>query len=207
MFFALHAFDVRIARLMGVRMVATDAAAVPGGTLVYETKAGNRDLGIFRLDDINLGQYSPTSLRRVNTAAEAINELSASGFDPKRNAVVEDSIPFRLVPATAAKVTVDFGPTLVVQASTPSRSLLVLPFEYSHCLHLNVVSGNARLVPVNLQQTGMLFEGGVEARIIYRFGLFADAGCRGEDVKRANALRLHDLLSMVPTSYTNAHID
>jgi hypothetical protein len=198
MFFSLHAFRLRIARLMGVRMVATDALDIPGGTLLYETKTGNGDLRIFRLDDINLGQYSPTSLRRVSTAAEAIAELRGSGFDPKRNVVVEGGVPSGLVPATSAKVTVDLGPTLVVQASAPSRSLLVLPFEYSHCLRLDAANGQARLMPVNLQQTGLLFEGSLEARIIYRFGLFGDSGCRADDVERANGLKLHDVMPAIP---------
>jgi hypothetical protein len=86
----------------------------------------------------------------------------------------------------------------VVQASARSRSLLVLPFEYSHCLRLDAANGKARLVPVNLQQTGLLFQGSVEARIIYRFGLFADSGCRGDDIERANALKLHDVLPAIP---------
>ena len=191
-FFSLHAFDLRMARLMGVRMVATDAKDIPGGTLIYETKSGDADLRIFRIDDINLGQYSPTRPRRVSTAAEAITELRASDFDPKRDVVVEDAIPSGLVPATFATVTVDLGPTLVVQASSPGRSLLVLPFEYSHCLRLDVVTGGARLIPVNLQQTGLLFEGSTEARITYRFGLFGDAACRADDVRRADSLKLSD---------------
>ena len=38
----LSRFDLRIARLVGVRMVATDASTIPGGALVYEAKAGDR---------------------------------------------------------------------------------------------------------------------------------------------------------------------
>ena len=129
MFFPLNAFHLRTARLMGVRMVATDATDIPGGTLIYETKAGNADLRIFRLDDINLGQYSPTSLRRVSTAAEALTQLRASDFDPKHNVVVEDAIPSLLVPASSAKVKLDLGPSLVVQASSPSRSSIGAPIR------------------------------------------------------------------------------
>jgi hypothetical protein len=200
--FRLHAFHLRTARLMGVRMVATDATDIPGGTLIYETKAGNADLRIFRLDDINLGQYSPTSLRRVSTAAEALTQLRASDFDPKHDVVVEDAIPSLLVPASSAKVKLDLGPSLVVQASSPSRSLLVLPFEYSHCLRIDAASnGRARLIPVNLQQTGLLFEGNVEARIIYRFGLLADSSCRGDDLERAKALKLHDVLPAISLTH------
>src|SRR5262249_24102893 len=149
---------------------------------------------IFRIEDINLGQFSPTRAHVVATATEAIGKLRASDFDPKRDVVVEDSIPSQLVPAMSASVAIDLGPTLVVQASSPGRSLLVLPFEYSCCLHLTAANAGARLIPVNLQQTGLLFEGSVEARITYRFGLFGDSSCRGEDVRRANSLKLRDVV-------------
>jgi hypothetical protein len=193
-YFPLHAFNLRIVRVMGIRMVATDAKEIFGGTLVYETKAGDSNLHVFRIDDINLGQFSPTHVHRVTTAGEAIAELRAADFDPERDVVVEDSIRLGLVPAISASVTVDVGPTLVVQASSPGRSLLVLPFEYSHCLRLSEASTSARLMPVNLQQTGLLFEGSVEARITYRFGLFGDSSCRGDDVRRANGLKLRDAI-------------
>jgi hypothetical protein len=193
-FFPLHAFDLRGAQLMGVRMVVTDAKEIFGGTLVYETKAGDSTLRVFRIEDVNLGQFSPTRAHRVTTAAEAIAKLRASDFDPRRDVVVEDSVASDLVSATSVSVIVDLGPSLVVQASSPGRSLLVLPFEYSHCLRLTEAGGRARLVPVNLQQTGLLFQGSVEARITYRFGLFGDSSCRGHDVRRANGLDLREVI-------------
>ena len=61
-------------------------------------------------------------------------------------------------------MTVDLGPTLIVRATSPGRSLLILPFDYSHCLRLEAAGGGARLIPVNLQQTGLLFEERVEAK-------------------------------------------
>jgi hypothetical protein len=151
-------------------------------------------LRIFRIEDINLGQFSPTRAHLVTTATEAIGELRASDFDPKRDAVIEDSIPSQLVPAISTSILVDPGPSLVVRASSSGRSLLVLPFEFSRCLHLTGANTSARLMPVNLQQTGLLFEGSVEATITYRFGLFSDSSCRGEDLRRANGLKLRDAI-------------
>ena len=107
----LSRFDLRIARLIGVRMVVTDAPNIPGGTLVYRTKAGNSDLGIFRLDGINVGQYSPVHTQRISTAAEAFSALRSPDFDPERNVIVERDIEKNLQPAFSATVTVDFGPT------------------------------------------------------------------------------------------------
>jgi hypothetical protein len=187
-------FDLRIARLAGVRMVATDAPTVPGGILLYETKAGSTDLRLFRIEDVNLGQYSPTRPRYVRTGADAIAAIKAVDFDPKVDVVVEREIAGNLVPAHSALVTVDRGPTLIVRAASSSRSLLVLPFEYSHCLELDVAGGRAQLLPVNLQQTGLLFDNEVEARITYRFGLFHNSRCRAEDHRRADDLKLKEAL-------------
>jgi hypothetical protein len=187
-------FDLRIARLAGVRMVATDAPTVPGGTLVYEAKAGSTDLRLFRLEDVNLGQYSPTHPRYVRSAADAIAAIKAAEFDPKLDVVIETEIAGHLVPASSALVTVDRGPAVTVRAASSGSSLLVLPFEYSHCLELEVRGGRAQLLPVNLQQLGLLFDKEVEARITYRFGLFHNSRCRAEDHRRADDLKLKEAL-------------
>lgn len=190
----LTRFDPRIARLAGIRMVATDAPGVLGGTLVYETKARSTDLRIFRIDDVNLGQYSPIRPRYVRTAADAIAAIKAAEFDPKLDVVVESEIAGNLVPASFADITVDRGPVLVVRAASPGKSLLVLPFEYSHCLELQSVRGRVQLIPVNLQQTGLLFDNEVETRIAYHFGLFHNSRCRAKDLQRADDLKLKEAL-------------
>jgi hypothetical protein len=188
---------LRIARLVGVRMVATDASTIPGGTLVYEAKAGDNDLRIFRIErieDVNVGQYSSTRARQVRTAADAIALLKAADFDPKLDVAVEREIVDHLVAATSSAIMLDLGPALVVHATSPDRSLLLLPFEFGHCLDMDVTGGHGQLLPENLQQIGLLFNGEIEARITYRFGLFHNSQCRIEDQRRADDLQLIEVL-------------
>ena len=192
--FVLSQFDPKIARLVGVRMVLTDGGDIPGATPAYTERVGDNDLRIFRLDDTNAGQYSPIRPRRAETAAEAIQAIKSENFDPKTDVVTETEISVDLQPATRVAVTVDRGPTLIVRASSPGWSLLALPFEFSHCLRLHTDQGTAQLIPVNLQQTGLLFRGDVTAEITYRFGLFQDSRCRAEDLMRADRLQLKDAL-------------
>ena len=192
--FVTTRFDLRVARMLGVRLVVTDADAIQGGMLVYEQPAGDKMLRIFRIEDVNVGQYSPTRSHPVTSAVDAIATIAAADFDPTRDVVIEGEPPSDLTPALATSVVLERGPTLVVHAKSSGRSLLVLPFEFSHCLRMTITGGSAQLRPVNLQQTGLLLEGSVEARITYRFGLFGDAGCRGEDRRRANRLDLKDAL-------------
>jgi hypothetical protein len=54
--------------------------------------------------------------------------------------------------------------------------------------------GHAQLIPVNPQQTGLSFEESAEAKITYRFGLFQDSRCRGEDHGRADDLQPKEAL-------------
>jgi hypothetical protein len=192
--FVLSRFDPRLARLAGVGMVLTDGSEVPGATPVYTERVEDSDLRIFRVEDTNAGQYSPIRPRRAETAAEAIQAIKSEGFDPETDVVTETEILADLQPATRVALTVDRGPTLIVRASSPGSSLLALPFEFSHCLRLHTEQGTAQLIPVNLQQTGLLFRGDVTAEITYRFGLFQDSRCRAEDLMRADRLHLKDAL-------------
>jgi hypothetical protein len=194
--FFLRSYNERIARLIGIRIVITDAPTVPGGTLIYETMAGDEPLRLFRIDGTNLGQYSPTSATRVATATDALAALEEPSFDPERDVVVEDDPPADLVPGKLLSLTTEFGPILSIRAESPGRSLLVLPFEYSHCLRLKVEAGaSARLVPVNLLQVGLLFQHQFEGEISYRFGPLDHPECRGDDIQRADRLELRAALS------------
>jgi len=190
-FFPLRVFNTTIARLMGVRMIVTDAQQLPDARLVYETQAGDAPLRIFELDDINLGQYSPVRPRVAGTALEMLRMLGQASFDPQTDVLTEGDIPTALVPATDVSVMTDLGPALRVRATSRGWSLLVLPFEYSACLRLGTnANGTARLVPVNLQQTGLLFQGKMNVSISYRFGPFDQPQCRRRDMERVDRLRL-----------------
>jgi hypothetical protein len=194
-FFPLRAFNPRIARMLGIRMIVTDVPTLADALLVRQERAGTADLRIFRLEGVNLGQYSPTQPRPVATAAQALEHLASDNFDPERDVVVEEQLPAGLAAATSVSVVTDYGPTLSVRAESAGRSLIVLPFEYSHCLRLETKDGiKARLLPVNLQQTGLLFDRTVEARISYRFGPLDQPRCRRDDIRRADQLKLKEAL-------------
>ena len=191
--FILRAYNERAARMIGIRYVVSDAESVPGTTLVYQRMAGDTPLRLFRIDDTNLGQYSPTRLTRIATAAEALVAIKSGSFDPKLDAVVEEDLPADLVPATLQSLTVELGPALHVRAQSAGTSLLVLPFGYSHCLRLETQAGtSARLIPVNLQQTGLLFDRRADVEITYSFGPLDQPICRGDDLARMDRLRLRE---------------
>jgi len=191
--FVLRSFNPNVARMMGVRMIVTESPSVSGAILAYETMGGGVPLRIFRLDKVNVGQYSPTRPIRIANAAEAIEILSHDSFVAERDILTEDEIPDGLVPGKLISLTTNLGPTLRVHAVSSGRSILVLPFEYSKCLCLNAMLGHSsQLIPVNLQQTGLLFEGETELEISYRFGPLDQPRCRREDLKRIDRLQLRN---------------
>jgi len=100
-----------------------------------------------------------------------------------------------LQPATLISLTVDAGPSLKVWAKSDGWSLLILPFEFNHCLRLNGSKGTGELIPVNLQQIGLLFENTIAAQITRRFCFFDESQCREEDKKRADKLNLKEMLA------------
>ena len=70
------------------------------------------------------------------------------------------------------------------RTACPGRSLVVLPFEFSHCLEAQPLSADAetpRLVRVNAIETGVLFNERVSAPIRYFAGLFHNPACRIRD--------------------------
>ncbi|MBS0534151.1 MAG: hypothetical protein JSR72_08845 [Proteobacteria bacterium] len=190
-FFWLDRFDGRIARLLGVSAVVSDRE-IAGARLNDTLSRDGRTLRIYRLDDVNLGQYSPTRVMRVASATDAVRIIASDGFEPKRDAVVEEAIGSELVPAQSVSVSFERGPVLRIRAVSPGQSLLVLPFEFSHCQHVAGSQG-ARLIPVNLQQLGLLFDRTADVSIEYRYGVF-DSACRGADLARARALDLHAIV-------------
>jgi hypothetical protein len=76
-----------------------------------------------------------------------------------------------------------------IKATSDGPTHILLPLQFSHCLV--VVNGAAaRLTRANLFQTLMSFDRTVDARIEFRFGLFADNSCRLRDGLDNKALGL-----------------
>ena len=76
-----------------------------------------------------------------------------------------------------------------IQATSDGPAHILLPVQFSHCLV--VVNGSpARLTRANLLQTLVSFEGTLDARLEFHFGLFADNKCRLRDGLDNKALGL-----------------
>jgi hypothetical protein len=188
----LRAFIIEadILRALGVRYVLTDAAKLAQpATLRASVRAPNApSVYLFELHDVNLGTYSP--LRFVTAAtADAIAELIRENRDHlDQVAVLSEEVLATAARARDVVITVERDGIRIRAASTGPAHIL-LPVQFSHCLV--VVNGApVRLRRANLVQTLMSFDGTIDARIEFRFGLFADNKCRLRDGRDNKALGL-----------------
>jgi hypothetical protein len=134
---------------------------------------------IYEYNDYNVGNYSPTNVVIARDAPSILQYLWRTSFDPRQSIILPERIEESLVQATSGKIYFERG-AIRVQAESRGHSLLLLPVQYSRCLVLsNAVK--ARLLPANLVQTAVLFEGSIDLRIHFEYGVFRP-GCRKQDL-------------------------
>ncbi len=122
---------------------------------IYRGSVLDHPLYMYRIVGANLGDFSPTQTVHATDAAQIVDHLRAPGFDGRELAIVEEELPETLVAAGNVKVSLHKGPRIHVEAQSAGTSLLVLPFEFSHCLQVRG-TGLDRIIPVNLAQTGLV---------------------------------------------------
>ena len=180
----LRRVEPRILAMLGVRYVITDEpVADPRLSLQVTLPLGKEDaLYLYEVAQPNLGNYSPVSVVGQADALEALERLADPNFNPAFQVVLDvQPPPGNLVQATNARMVFE-GARLHVSAESGGRSLLVLPLQFSHCLTLESDrQTQTRLVRADLVETGVIFEGRLDARIELRTGPFLHPLCRFDD--------------------------
>jgi hypothetical protein len=166
-------------RSLGVRFLITDfplsgvgvrqrgAQQLPGTRLTFY---------LSELDEPNLATYSPTKITVSDSAADILARLRRDDFDFRAEAVADRALPNNLVKAQTVRLTFEKD-RLVVEGTSSGTSVLLLPLQFSHCLHLTELapaagSDRPQLLRLNLMQTGLLFSGSVRAAIRFAYGPF-----------------------------------
>ena len=156
----------------------------------------NFSLDLYEVPNVNVGQYSPVTSLQANDAADILRVLDSPEFDPRRTAVTNDGVPEDLVPAELEDFSIGRG-NVHVRASSPGRSLLLLPIEFSRCLSITVSPTGAsapapHLMRADLVLTGLLFERVIDADIAYFTGPFSNSRCRLQDRAESTQISLHN---------------
>jgi hypothetical protein len=186
----LDASSKKILQALGVRYVFQSPAegdetrppddAVLRLQLGPTTVAGRQIIQkVYEYSDSNVGNYSPTKVVIARDAPSILQYLWRTSFDPRQSIILPERVGEPLVEATAGKILFERG-AIRVQAESRGHSLLLLPVQYSRCL-VSSDPVTARLLPANLVQTAVLFQGSIDFRIYLEYGLFRP-GCRKQDL-------------------------
>jgi len=187
--------NVRILRLLGVSHLISDAPEPVAGVRRLREIALPPTEGILghtlALDEIprpNLG-LSPTETVPLGSGAEALEWLGREDTDLERRAILAGPAPGELVPARALRITI-VQDGFRIQAESAGRSLVVIPFQYSHCWEAIPREGMSLpdLRRADLILTGLVFEGGLDTTLQYRLRPFHGGGCLLKDLEDSKAL-------------------
>ena len=191
----LRRYEPTVLAMLGIRYVVTDAP-LEGAMLESRVDAGPRALYLYAVPRPNLGDYSPTKVIPSGSATDTLVGMARPDFNPVREIFAD--IPGgadRLSQARDARLTFD-GTGLTVTSVSDSRSVLLLPLEFSRCLAVTARSGEPVLLRANLLLTGLVFSGRVDATIALHTGPFINPTCRLRDLMDLLALGIRD----VPTN-------
>jgi hypothetical protein len=111
-------------------------------------------------------------------------------FDGARSVIADIGLDGSFAAATNAQL-VYTSDGFRLRAESPSRSLLVLPVQYSHCWTVEG-EGDPALFRANLMQLGVNFTGTLNARLIFRYGPILAGQCRLQDLDDMYQLRIAD---------------
>jgi hypothetical protein len=182
--------------IFGVRYVVTDAPQPAPLQLVMREQATPAEtVYLYEVPNPNLGTWGVVGSRKVSSFDAALDAILDPNFDPTRTAILIadvgiSDIPEIFAPIEHAMLKVIRG-GLRLEASSGGTSLLVLPFEFSHCLSVSGLAsgdGKPRLLRVNALETGVVFTGNIRAEIQYFNSPFRDADCRIRDAAEFSRL-------------------
>jgi hypothetical protein len=191
---AITIFDPRLLGLIGVRYVLASAAPNSSSVRVaFEHPLSSRiDVKLYEITDVNLGGYSPTTLRHSADIGKSLELLSRPEFDPRQEALVNDDVrALSLAPAMEVAIQrVQNG--LHVRARSEGQSFIILPFEFSRCLVVHADGGKPpqSVTRADVVLTGVLFEQETDFTLRFVFGPFANGDCRSRDLRDVRAMNL-----------------
>jgi hypothetical protein len=198
--------NIRMFKALGVRFIITDLP-VDGARLRQQitiptprwarerlslayTDMESFELYLYELDDVNLGQFSPSETKIAKDANDALTLLSNTALSLDRTAIVMEPVGENLTPATLEAFEVERG-GYRVKARSEGKSALLLPIEFSRCWKIKGgTAGAARLFRANLLLTGVVFERQLDIELSFFNGPFDYSECRLKDLAEVKRMEI-----------------
>ncbi|MDA2955266.1 MAG: hypothetical protein O3B17_05440 [Actinomycetota bacterium] len=143
------------------------------------------DESIIELKNVNVGDYSPTTVFIAKTMAETFRIMRLNDFSASTDVVLMRDLDAKLVPVNKSRLTIMNG-DLLVEAESNGVSLIILPLEFSSCLNFSQNSDSSYFLGAQLADgllTAVVFDKNLDLNIKFRSGLFGNSGCRLEDLQ------------------------
>jgi len=180
----------KILKLLGVKFIVTDFIINIDAKLRDTINENNSQAFLYELDNVNIGQYSPTQVLFIHNAKHTLNKMAHENFDPEKSVITHEPIDKKLVPATQSQMLIKKDGYIKISSQSTSTSMLVLPIEFSNCFVITNKKNNnfAKVLRVNLLQAAILFEDSLDLEIRYFIGPGHSASCRLSDLSQARSL-------------------
>ncbi len=195
-FLRIYRLDLDLLPALGVRFLITDMqVGDPRLTLRAEERVPPAGpIYLYELADPNLATYSPTRPLKVATFAEALALIRQHRDTLRTDVVVFEDQPGPFRPARRAELRMERD-GFRITAESDGRSLVLVPVQFSRCFRMQPVGSagdlaGGRLLRANGIQTLLEFQGRIDARVRFEFGLLGAAQCRLQDVRELDALEL-----------------
>jgi hypothetical protein len=186
-------FSLTFSRLFGVKFVLADSPLEENGLRLLATVEGQPDIRLYEVGDSNTSGFSPTDLDFAPDWTEVRKAIEEPNFDPRVSAVFLQEYSqmarqrgiFGEARSSSIRLVGDGIEIDVRLASSQEPALVVLPFEFSHCMTVNSASGQspAELVPVNGILTGLLVSESGRYEIQALTSPFRTPVCRLKDIQ------------------------
>lgn len=196
----LREVNPKIMEMLGIRWLLTDALIKGKNPIVtVEGKVSYRQdssrfnqptkdltLYLYEFAGANLRGWSPKSVSYSSDTLTTIKKIASTGFDPKRNVIVDDwgsdkSDLTKAVVKNLSLVTNGYK----VRAASVGESILVLPIEYSNCWVWSSDESENEKFPTIVRANGVLvglhFVGSIDGQITFQTGPFMMPGCKLKD--------------------------
>jgi hypothetical protein len=190
-----HAIEVAVAPARAAVDAREFVASRAVGDAVLRRQFGPTTVGakrithtLYEYGDTNVGNYSPTNVMTARDAPSILQHLGGLRLIRGNQSCFRKESKRRSSKRPAEKCFSNVVPFAF--AESQAHSLILLPLQYSRCLVLSE-AGKAKLLPANLVQTAVLFQGTIDLRIYFEYGLFSP-GCRRQDLADLAKLDIFD---------------
>lgn len=185
----------RIMSMLGVNYVLSQSDVTNAERVLEIETDGLESIGLYHFPMANISGVGVTSVERVDDARVLVRKL----FDPKNDlrsvAYVKEDIQSGLSPVTETQIVVERN-GLTVTAASEGRSLLVIPFEFSHCFKITNSLTPIRIMRANLLNTAIEFSDRLNIHLTFEYGLFSNTRCRQQDAADLSEIRLNNATTM-----------